>query len=398
MEAERAFIGCVLLNTGNDVLEQYYNMPEKFITDDGLQVIWSVIVGLRKRKQPIDLVTVCTKLKARGALDRIGGPEFIAELQNEVPLSTHINAYYTEIFEAYKIKRIKKARNSQEVIALLEKSKQFEISTTSSQGVFDKLATTVIADTMVVEDNPLTWTIDSIDKIMGRPVPGSFYVLAGETGVGKSILSTDMAIINSKHANVAFFSLEMEKSDFLQDYIHTKIGKIRDDIMSGDFSPEDKRKALQLEDKLNKSTVAFIDDTGMSDAGVQINVNEIIKLCDDNAVTMVFVDSLSKLRPPSDKSHVAEAVVTDILAKWRNRRMEEGNPITIFIIHHLDKSNTTVAGSAKIEQDATGLIKLRSLEKGEGTITWETGKLRKNRYCKRTLQQKDGGLVDAIFQ
>jgi replicative DNA helicase len=376
-------------------------MPERFLSDEKMRMIWRAIVKLYKKKEVIDMVTVTRSIKVSNRMDDDSARALaveIAEIINDAPMTSHVNTYYHDVLEEYKIKRIKSAKTTKDVQGLMESAKKYEIKTQGDSKLFETLSKTVVENSMVVEDNPFTWTVDYINKTMGRPVPGAFYVIAGESGVGKSILATDMALENSDNANIAFFSLEMEKTDFLQDYVHTKIGKIRDDIMTKNYEVDDMIKARKTEKMLNESTVAFIDDTGMEDAGVDINVSEIIKLCDDNGVNMVFMDSLSKLRAPSEKSHVEEARVTDILAKWRNRRMEEGNPITIFLIHHLDKNGDKVAGSAKIEQDCTGMIKLSVLSKDDGTITWTTGKLRKNRYCKRTLKQHEGGLIDSPWQ
>lgn len=419
MNTETAFIGAMLVGVTKEVYadedklrinpistsveyfdDRYYEMPKRFLESDKLQSIWEAIVHLKKKKQPIDMVTVLTRLRENKRIGEGAGmvqPEFIAEVMVDAGVEDNVGAYYKDIFEKYCLNRIKQASRLKDVHKLLDMAKKYEFTEVNTTDAFERMARMNISNSLVVEVNPYTWTIPCIDSMMGRPVPGLFYVIAGEPGVGKSIIAVDMALGNTGVANIAFLSLEMEKTGFLQNYIHCKIGKKRDDIAGGNYNGEDKAKALQWEEKINSSGVAFIDDTDMSNEGLKMSVEQLIKICDENGVDVAFVDSLSKLRANSEKSHVDEAKVVDELAKWRNRRAAEGKPITIFLIHHLDKGKTNVAGSKKIEEDCDGLVKMRSEDKEKGLVLWETGKLRKNSYCKASLVQKQGGLVEYGF-
>ncbi|GAG85658.1 unnamed protein product, partial [marine sediment metagenome] len=118
------------MNTGDDVTEAHYNMPTKFITDEKLREIWGSVVYLRGKGHPIDLVTIATRLQSKGLIGDGSHqiqPEYIAEVMNDVPLSTNINTYYNIIFEAYKLKRLKGATSTSDAEKLLELSKKYEI-------------------------------------------------------------------------------------------------------------------------------------------------------------------------------------------------------------------------------------------------------------------------------
>ena len=91
-EAERSVLGCILLEKDSiikiaDILvaTDFYHNHHQFIYQSALELF--------QRSEPVDLVTIATSLQANGKLELIGGPAFLAELQNEVPTASHIFQY-----------------------------------------------------------------------------------------------------------------------------------------------------------------------------------------------------------------------------------------------------------------------------------------------------------------
>ncbi len=382
IEAERSVIGSILLDAG--CIERINNFlsPAEFF-DEGNKLIYLAIISLFDSSQPVDLVTVATKLQSQGKLENVGGPEILAEMQNEVPVATHVFQYAQIVKNRFLMRELIKLGNNivrvskigeapvEKIIKTIQNEishKKYKTTENSDGGIFDKVSDLKISDTMTVESSNFTWTIDCVDEGLGEPIAGTFYVVVGGPGVGKSTLMVDMALKNSMHANVAVFSLEMEKLDFLQDYVHTKIGKKRRDIARKNYDSSDTRRAIEIEKRINTSPVLFVDDVDMAAAGMGVNIDEIIKHCDDAGVDMVYIDSLSKLAEISAKTHVDEANITNKLAHWRNRRMDEGNPITIFIIHHLDKAEQSYSGSKKIRDDCGCMVQMTKLDEEDKTV------------------------------
>ena len=91
-EAERSVLGCFLLEKDSIIKVVDLIKPEDFYHDHH-RFIYEVVLELFQLSQPIDLVTVATKLQAKNKLEIIGGPEFLAEIQNEVPTATHVFQY-----------------------------------------------------------------------------------------------------------------------------------------------------------------------------------------------------------------------------------------------------------------------------------------------------------------
>ena len=92
LEAEQSVLGAILLeneaiNQALEVLsaEDFYREPHR--------EIFRAMAELTDKSQPVDAITLTDALRARGALESIGGPAYIAELANCVPTAANIAHY-----------------------------------------------------------------------------------------------------------------------------------------------------------------------------------------------------------------------------------------------------------------------------------------------------------------
>ena len=102
-EAEESVLGSVLLSSeaANIALEKL--QPEDFYIP-AHQSIFEAIVALFDNNQPIDAVTVSESLRKLDALDRSGGPSYLAQLLDAVPTASNIE-HYTGIVEEHALRR-----------------------------------------------------------------------------------------------------------------------------------------------------------------------------------------------------------------------------------------------------------------------------------------------------
>ena len=86
LDAERAVLGTMLLdnNTISYVLEL---LQKETFYSSAHQIIFDAIIGLFDRGVAVDLTTLCDELKRRNVLDSVGGPGYLASLEQFV-LST----------------------------------------------------------------------------------------------------------------------------------------------------------------------------------------------------------------------------------------------------------------------------------------------------------------------
>src|SRR5690554_3475611 len=97
LEAEQAVLGAILLE--NDALISAVELvgPEDFYRA-AHQRIFETMVRLSEEAEPIDLITLSTRLKDQGLLEEVGGIGYLTELANSVPTAANV-AYYAQIIE-----------------------------------------------------------------------------------------------------------------------------------------------------------------------------------------------------------------------------------------------------------------------------------------------------------
>ena len=73
--AERSILGAILLN--NDVFDRVVEtgLSASDFYADSNRLVFSSMQDMQEHRDPIDLVTLTSKLKARGEFERVGGSE-----------------------------------------------------------------------------------------------------------------------------------------------------------------------------------------------------------------------------------------------------------------------------------------------------------------------------------
>ena len=89
IEAEQALIGSMLtdreaVSSSIEVLKE-----EDFYREDN-RIIYSAMLNLYNRAEPIDLITVKSELESMGKFDKVGGFEYLAELPEKVPTTAKV--------------------------------------------------------------------------------------------------------------------------------------------------------------------------------------------------------------------------------------------------------------------------------------------------------------------
>ncbi|NCQ16607.1 replicative DNA helicase, partial [Candidatus Falkowbacteria bacterium] len=92
LETEASLLGCLLID--KDAIFKIADIlrPEDFYKDShGL--IYSAMRELYIHHEPIDILTLTTKLEEKNQLEAVGGRTYIAELGNTVATSAHVVHY-----------------------------------------------------------------------------------------------------------------------------------------------------------------------------------------------------------------------------------------------------------------------------------------------------------------
>lgn len=120
-EAERGVIGGLMLNTSSDRAAKAMNLlkPESFYIA-AHRIIFGEMQNLIRKNQPVDLLTMDSRLKSAGVLDDVGGFAYLAEL-SKTPSAANIVAY-AEIVRDEAMRRFALTKLQECQGLLLEKS------------------------------------------------------------------------------------------------------------------------------------------------------------------------------------------------------------------------------------------------------------------------------------
>lgn len=99
IEAERSVIGACLLNP-NVIAELRTELREYDFYAEPHRLIYATICELNDADTPSDVVTIMSRLEAKGQLEKAGGPSYIADLAGAVPTSANAHFYATAVRDA----------------------------------------------------------------------------------------------------------------------------------------------------------------------------------------------------------------------------------------------------------------------------------------------------------
>jgi len=287
LEAESSVLGCLMIDKDSIFKVADTLRPEDFYKDSH-GIIYEAMRELYIHHEPIDILTLTSKLEEKNQLDAVGGRAYVAELGNGVASSAHVVTYSGIVQRKATLRRLLNAsaeitelgyREDEEIEKLLDEAEQ------KLFGVSRKYLT----NAFLPIDNLLTEAFDRIDelhkqsgKLRGLPTgypdldnllaglqKSDLIILAARPSVGKTSLALDIArqsAIKSK-VPIGIFSLEMSKEQLVDRMLcaqanvslwRMRTGKLSDKEEDNDFS--------RIGDAMGQLSEApiYIDDSASS--------------------------------------------------------------------------------------------------------------------------------------
>ena len=285
VEAEQCLLGCLMLDKNAIIRVSDFIRPEDFYKDIHRE-IYSAMLDLFEKMDPIDIMSVSTRLKEKEKLEKVGGSAYLTSLINTVPTATHVTNYAKTVSEKKVLRDLISASaeigldafdESQDVDVLLDKAEKrvFSIGQKSLRQSF------------VAIKDILGETFERIDQLskhqsMYRGIPTGFkqldnmlsglqrsdlVILAARPSMGKSSMALDIArhVAVFENLPVGIFSLEMSKDQLVErllasqanvDSWRLRTGKLQDTGGDNDFS------RLQTAMGSLSEAPIYIDDAG----------------------------------------------------------------------------------------------------------------------------------------
>ena len=280
VEAEEAVLGSVLIDPETIFrLSPFLKTQDFFIVKNGW--VWDVFMALHERREPIDFLTVCNELEARGQLAEVGGSAYISHLINVVPTAIHAEGYGRIVERTSLRRRLLGAASDIAQLAYEESEDIDETIDRAEQALFAVSERRVAKELVPVADvvrqyydriqylyehrgEPLgiPTGFTDLDKLLGGMQRSDLVIVAARPGVGKTSLLLTMGLNAARryHQRVAVFSLEMSSEQVVQRLVSQETGIDSQRLRLGDIREDEWDRFIRATSDLS-DTLLYIDDT-----------------------------------------------------------------------------------------------------------------------------------------
>ena len=334
IEAEQSVIGAMLIDKNAVTVVTERLTPEDFYRQ-AHQLIYSAMLTLHSKNEPIDMVTVVDELKKMNKLDDVGGVSYITLLANVVPTAANAKYHAQIVEEKATLRQLVEGgtaiaamgyEGSEDVRDIMDKAEKTILSISNRKGGKDFAAINEVVEATL---NHIQMVMDSSQSITGLATgfkdldeltaglhPSDFIILAARPSMGKTALALNIAQNvairgakpNEPKKRVAFFSLEMSREQLVQrmlcaeadvnaQLLRTGSGK---KTMTDDESAEVWNRLWVASDLLAGSQL-FIDDTpGISIMEMRSKAR---RLKSEGGLDLVVIDYLQLMQGTVGRSN-----------------------------------------------------------------------------------------------
>lgn len=394
-EAEQSVLGAILVRPECLAKVEKIIGPKDFYREAHSR-IFKAMLDLYSRGEPVDLVTVNALLKERGQLDSVGGPVFLSGLSEQVGFATNSEHYAHLVREKSLVRRLHEVtqRIALACQAPVENISDFLLEAESQ----------IFEVTQSNNDNSHEGRVISAKAMLGRTyvkgqeiiskgvLPrGGGLIIAGESGDGKSLLRTELAI----HLAMGWEIWGLEIPTARRVFIFT-------------FENPESTEAYRLKKMIEglqitafpDDRLSFSDPTIRLDLGTRRDQTAALDIVRESGADVVIYDPLTSLHTVNENDNVQIRKVLDTITEI-NRK----TGTTAIVIHHFGKpqEGLTTAhrtrGASSIKDWADTLIAVSRKKHEHKTLRLlEFIKVRNGPEPKPVLVERDEFFLHTVTQ
>ncbi len=321
VESERALLGSIMLRP--EALPEIMDIlrPEAFYSEKHKTIFLSMM-ELYEKRDPIDFLTLSSKLKEKGELERIGGMSYLTEIVNTVPSSSNAEHYAEIVQKKYTMRRLIEAAEGIANLGYDEENALEEVLDKAEKKIYDVTSKNLSGKYVEMKDvlGEAMDRLDRLHKTQGelRGVPSGFkdldaklsgfqnsdlIILAARPSMGKTSFALDIARNAAIRHNIptAIFSLEMSTQQLVDRMLSAEsrvdAWRLRTGKLTLDSEFEQIRACL---DPLSKAPL-YIDDQAANNI---LKIRSIVRrLKHEKNLGLVLIDYLQLMTPVQSKGN-----------------------------------------------------------------------------------------------
>jgi len=381
IEAEQSVLGSMLIAP-----DSWDKVAEVLIKEDfynhSHQIIYSAIIRLLEKSQPVDIITVSESLEFHEELEDAGGFAYLAELAKNTPSAVNVVAYANIIRErairrdligaANEIAETSFTPEGMDSTALLDKAENqvFQIAekrTIQSEGPQD--VNTVLKATIDRLDalnkqgadiTGVTTGYGDLDEMTSGLQRSDLIIVAARPSMGKTTFAMNLCenAMMAQDLPVLVFSLEMPSEQIMMRMMASLSRVDQTRVRTSQLEDEDWARISNTVKQLDAKNNLYIDDSsGLTPMEVRSRARKIHR--EHGGMALIMVDYLQLMRAPafSDNRTLEIAEISrslKALAKELECPVIALSQLNRSLEQRADKRpiNSDLRESGSIEQDA----------------------------------------------
>jgi replicative DNA helicase len=375
---EKALLGALMLNQ-NAMYEIADLVGVDSFYSGKHRIVFDAMLGLYAKTEPVDVVTVSTKLKERKQLKEIGGAAYLTELANAAASPGSARHYAQTVQTKFVLRSLIDASAKIGEIAFEEDRDIEEILDEAQSAVFSVSNAPMLRTfTTIKEELTEAWErLETLQKHAGtmRGVPSGFpqldnmlagfqksdlIILAARPSIGKTALALDIARLTATKYKtpVGIFSLEMSSQQLVDRMLAAQSGVNSWKLRTGKINSDEDFERLQAGMAALSEAPIYIDDKPGSTVLAMRSVARRLKMEKD--LGLIIIDYLQLITPTH--SHGGDNLVQQITEISRSLKgMARELDVPVLALSQLSRAVEQRGGrprlsdlrdSGSIEQDA----------------------------------------------
>lgn len=383
LEAERAILGAILLGPEalRFVAERLERDPDRFYRP-AHGAIFQAMLDVQARHGAVDMGLLTDYLRETGALKEAGGVTYLVQLAASVPAAANLPAHVELVAQRYRQRRVETeitrareaVRDSENdplaVVELLATATRKLAPASRGDTVDDyeagpmELYDRHIGSHLGAEKPRFSVGIPAVDELLGPITPTSYVVIAGRSGVGKSIFGLQVARHNAKAGlPCLYFGLEMGRQQYFFRILSGMTGINTALMQSGKLTARQQQRLIDASAELEGMALRVVDE--VMELGAILEFAE--RCARERPIGAVVVDTVHNIEHGRGDYVANRAVshglrqlarrlkiVVVSLAQYPNGKTEGNDRVR--------PSNDWLMGGAFMHQDASHVLHLHQPE------------------------------------
>lgn len=378
IESEKALLGSVMIKpvTLNEIIDIVNS--DSFYSEKH-RLIYDTMIELFSKSEPIDLLSMSSRLKEKDLLDKIGGRSYLVEMVQMVPSAGNVKHYANIVQKKSLMRALIEAADfiselgydeEEELEEMLDKAekKVYEVTESPTLHKFISLRETLgeaweRIDRLHKSKDALRGVrtgFPSLDDKLAGLQKSDLIILAARPSMGKTALALDIARQTATQYGtpVGIFSLEMSSQQLVDRMLASEsrvnAWKLRTGKLTEDSEFDQIRVAL---DKLAKAPI-YIDDQPANNILKMRSVARRLK--SERGIGLIIVDYLQLMVPSNTRGF--ESLVQQVTEISRSlKTMARELDVPVLALSQLSRAVEQRRGrprlsdlrdSGSIEQDA----------------------------------------------